>query len=142
MNKLDQLSQMTSVTLANLKADDSLKQRILLSAASGHEASGKYNRGFNRSVFALCCLAACVVLLCISISGSPSPVADSNPAIRDIAAGAYHSSSPVRLKQLLSQMNTVQNQALSDLPEETVSPAADAAGPSAEPSEDPAPLAE
>lgn len=99
MSKIEQLPEITSRVLSGLKADETLKYRIIASAAEG-----TVRRSFSRvSIGALCCLSAAMIALCILISPHSSSDHSAVPGLHETAAGTHRSSSPVHLQQLLSR---------------------------------------
>ena len=99
-DRLKHLPEATDHVLAGLRADDALKHRILLSAASQPE---KRKISF-RTVVALCCLSAVLVLLCVFALGS-KPAAD----IQVIPAGSRHASPPVGLEEIVEEASESNN---------------------------------
>jgi hypothetical protein len=99
-DRLRCLPEITDHVLSGLKADESLKHQILLSAASGREK----RKTSYRTVIALCCLSAVLVLLCVFALGS-KPAGD----IQVIPAGSRRSSPPVRLEEMIDEAAELTN---------------------------------
>ena len=93
-DRLRHLPEISDHVLSGLKADEALKHKILLSAASDRE---KRKISF-RTVIALCCLSAVLVVLCVFAIGS-KPEGD----IQVISAGSRHSSPPIRLEEMIDE---------------------------------------
>ena len=91
-NRLRRLPEISDHVLSGLKADEALKHKILLSVAS----DCKKRKTSLRTVIALCCLSAVLVLLCVFTLDS-KPKED----IQVISAGSRHSSPPVRLEEMI-----------------------------------------
>jgi pyruvate-formate lyase-activating enzyme len=100
MNKLDQLPSLTSQILSGLKADESLKHRILLSAANTETKKSSYKLSFS----ALVCLCCAVIVFCLVIPQiQSSPDEMKKTEIQVITAGSRRSSSPVHLNSIISE---------------------------------------
>lgn len=109
MNKLDQLPSMTSQILSGLKADESLKHRILLSAANTETKKTSYKLSFS----ALVCLCCAVIVFCLvipQIHSSPNEMKKTE--IQVITAGSRRSSSPVHLNNIISEKENTDSSAL------------------------------
>ena len=103
MDRLDHMPEITDNVLGGLKADDSLKRKILLSAAESHTG----NRVRRGTVFALCGLSLALILLCLFASGLTSPKTDpADPHV--IPAGSRRIVSPVNLQNVIDQIKEVQ----------------------------------
>ena len=107
MNRLNRLPELTDQILAGLKADDSQKHRILLSAA---ESSGTGKKIKYRTVIALCSLSVLLILLCVFASGWTGDRKASD--LQNIPAGSRRNESPVNLQTVIDRA--------SDLSQETV----------------------
>ena len=94
MKHLDRLHEITEHVLSGLKADDALKHRIFLSAAS----SSKEKKYPLRTIFALCGLSALLILLCV-FALQPKTTGD----IQVVSAGSRHSTPPVILENVLEE---------------------------------------
>ena len=100
MDRLKQLPEVTDHVLSGLKADDALKQRILLSAAEG-----QHNRTYSfRTVVALCSISVLLILLCIFVTRIPVNNV-STSEIQVIPAGGRRIVSPVNLQQVIDQVS-------------------------------------
>lgn len=85
MTGLDQFRKYTDQALSGLKADDALKQRILLAAASKEQA-GK--RPFSFKPVPVLCSLTMILIVGIFILNGKSPVfPNHNPRINTFAAG-------------------------------------------------------
>jgi len=105
MDHLDQLPEITDHALSGLSADDSLKQRILLSAVS---SAG--NKRINvRTALALCCISLFLLLTCFIIKGTNQNIAGS-PQIHNIPAGSHRIVSPVNMQDIIDQATTSDSQ--------------------------------
>ena len=100
MNRLENLPDITDHVLSGLKADDTLKHRILLSATSPSSPK-KYSF---RTVAALCCVSALLILLCVFAIRS-----DTGGDIQVISAGSRHSAPPVKLECVLEKAVELSN---------------------------------
>ena len=100
MDKLKQLPQVTDHVLDGLRADDALRQKILLSAAE----SGRSRTSRLRTVIALCTLSAALVLLCIFAVRIPAGT-NTQTAIHVIPAGSNRMVSPVNVQQVINQVS-------------------------------------
>ena len=99
MERLDQLSEITDHVLSGLQADESLKHRILLSAAGSARKTSQFRM---KTIVALCSLSVLVIILCIFVTHIPFE--NSAPAeIRVIPAGSHRVVSPVNLQQAIDQ---------------------------------------
>ena len=98
MNSLDQLPEISSEILSGLKADETLKHRILLSAAE----SGRSTRVPRRTLVPLCALSALVIALCVLIPQLSGPGSSSGTSIQVIAAGSRRTSSPIHLHSMIT----------------------------------------
>ena len=98
MDRLDQLPEITEHVLSGLRADASLKQKILVSAVNAPAPSGKYRPG---TFVALCSLSVVLVILCLLIHSLPvqKTVAD----LQIIPAGSRKIVSPVNLQNVIDQ---------------------------------------
>ena len=94
MKRLEHLPEITDHILSGLRADDALKHRIFLSAASSPE-SKKYPR---RTIFALCGISALLILLCVFVIRS-----ETAGDIQVVSAGSRHSTPPVILENVLEE---------------------------------------
>ena len=94
MNRLERLPEITDHVLSGLKADEALKQRVFLSAAS----SPKEKKVPLRTVVALCSLSALLILLCVFVL-QPKTTGD----IQVVSAGSRHSTPPVSLENVLEK---------------------------------------
>ena len=95
MDKLNRLPEVSEDLLSGLKADDALKQKILLSAANPAPARNpRY-----RTAIALCCLSFLLILLCVFVSRLPA--AGNTSDLQVISAGSHRESSPVNLDTVL-----------------------------------------
>lgn len=100
MNRLEQLPEVTEHVFSGLKADDSLKHRIIFSAAS-HEPAGRFSL---RTVVALCSLSVLLVLLCVFVVQSKT-----DGDFQIISAGSRHSSPPVKLENIIEKAVEISN---------------------------------
>ena len=95
MDRLNRLPEITDQVLGGLKADENLKHRILLSAASASPAKKKAPL---RTVVALCSLSVLLILLCV-FALNAKPAGD----IHVIPAGSRHSAPPIHLETVIEQ---------------------------------------
>ena len=100
MNRLDRLPEVTDHVLSGLKADDRLKQQILLSAVS-RKSGKKYSF---RTVVALCSLSVLLILLCVFAIQTKT-----DGDIQVMSAGSRHSSPPVKLENVLEKALELSN---------------------------------
>lgn len=98
MDQLNRLPEVTDELLSGLKADESLKHRILVSAA---ETPVK-KRFSARTVIALCSLSLLLVLLCVLVSKIPSWTG-SSPEIQNIPAGGTKVVSEGNMQEAIDQ---------------------------------------
>ena len=94
MKRIECLPEITEHIFSGLKADEKLKHRILLSAASG-SPSARYPL---RTVVFLCSLSILLVLICVF---ALQPKGSGN--IQVIPAGSRYSSPPVHLETVLEK---------------------------------------
>ena len=106
MNRLEQLPEVTNHVLSGLKADDSLKHRILLSAAE----SSRVNPFRFRTVIALCSLSVLLILLCVFVARAPVNYG-STADIQVIPAGSRRIVSPVNMQQMIDQASGIDRDA-------------------------------
>jgi len=103
--KMDQLNRLADISdrlLDGLKADDHLKQKILISAA--HNPVKEPFR--MKTAVALCSLSLLLIILCVFISRFPSWTA-SAPEIQNIPAGGKRIVSPLNLKQVIEHAGEI-----------------------------------
>ena len=86
MNRLEKLPEITEKALGGLTADESLKYRILKSAAESKPAG---ERSFLRPVFGLLCATAVMVFVLLALGGRPGldPSPTEAPVLRSFTAG-------------------------------------------------------
>ena len=96
MDQLERLPEVTEHVLAGLKADDSLKHRILLSASEAPQKTG-YRR---RTVIALCSLSLVLILLCVFVSNLAGK---QQQDLQVIPAGRQRNSAPVNLQKVIDE---------------------------------------
>ena len=94
MKQLERLPEISDHVLSGLKADDDLKHRIFLSAAS----SPKEKKYPFRTVFALCGISALLILLCVFVLRT-----ENSGDIHVVSAGSRHSTPPVILETVLEK---------------------------------------
>ncbi len=98
MDQLNRLPDISDRLLDGLKADDQLKQKILVSAANA-----PVKKPFRmKTAVALCSLSLLLIILCMFISRFPSWKA-AEPEIQNIPAGGKRIVSPLNLKQVIEQ---------------------------------------
>jgi hypothetical protein len=100
MDRLDQLKEVTSHVMSGLKADEKLKNKILLSYSEGAERTGKKPFGF-RTVVALCSLSVLLILLCVFAAKITSGA--KNPDLQVIPAGNRYQEAPVNLQPVIDK---------------------------------------
>lgn len=103
MNQLDRMPEITEHVLAGLKADDSLKHRILLSASENRSSEPTRKK----TVLALCFLSVLLILLCVFAARMPSWQSGS-PDLHIIPAGSHRIISPVNLRTVIDQASGIQ----------------------------------
>ncbi len=105
MNRLSELPETANRAFAGLKADQSLKFRILQASAKG--SSGDTARAFSRlHLFPALCVIALLLLLSLSVMQALSGAGISVPEIDTFAAGEHKASSPVSLSEILIEADT------------------------------------
>jgi hypothetical protein len=110
MDHLNKLPEITDHVLAGLKADESLKHRIFLSAA----ATPKERTFRTGTVVALCSLSVLLILLCFFAARFPSGQA--KPVdIQVIPAGSNRIVSPVDLQQVIDRASDAASNGISGL---------------------------
>ncbi len=98
MDRLNRLPEVTDQVLAGVKADESLKHRILLAAAAPRpERKTRF-----RTALALCGLSVLLVLLCVF--ASRLPLAGKPADLQVIPAGSHRDASPVHLQTVLEKV--------------------------------------
>ena len=102
MDRLEKLPEVTEHVLDGLRADESLKHRILLSAAGTRNG---YSFRF-RTVFALCGLSVLVILLCVFAARIPAHHTGPDD-VHMIPAGSRRVTSPVNLQMVIDQASSV-----------------------------------
>ena len=103
MNQLDRMPEITEHVLAGLKADESMKHKILLSAA-GVRPQQQIR---SKTVVALCCVSVLLILLCVyvtQITGWKSHTSE----FEVIPAGSHRVISPVNLGTVIDQASGLQ----------------------------------
>lgn len=95
MNRLNQLPEISEQILSGLKADNSLKHRILLAASESPKQKIRF-----QTVVALCSLSILLILLCV-FAGSFS--SGSRDSIQVISAGSHRLSAPVDLQDVVDK---------------------------------------
>lgn len=95
MNQLDQMPEISEHVLSGLKADQSLKHRILLSASELPKQKIRL-----RTVVALCSLSVLLILLCVFAGHFSVKKADS---LQIISAGSNRLTAPVDLQDVIDK---------------------------------------
>ena len=98
MDRLNRLPELTDQILAGLKADESQKHRILVSAA---ESSGTGKISKYRTVIALCSLSVLLILFCVFVSGWTG--GQKKTDLQNIPAGSRRNESPVNLQTVIDR---------------------------------------
>ena len=93
MNRLERLPEITDHVFSGLKADEALKHRIVLSAASSNEKKYSF-----RTIAALCSLSVLLILLCVFALQTKN-----DGDLQVVSAGSRHSTPPVILESVLEK---------------------------------------
>lgn len=97
MSQLTNLPEITDHVLSGLRADDQMKQKILLSATQ-KTARNTISR---RTFIAMCSLSLLLILLCIMVT--LIPIEKKTSDIQNIPAGSYKKTAPVPIQNVINE---------------------------------------